>query len=60
MFYMISDNPSVTLGMVGCSLNTRRNTLKDDHHRKRKDIFAYTPVEFNYMETPAETFISPA
>ena len=29
-FYMISDNPNVSLGIVDCSLNTRRIPLKDD------------------------------
>ena len=56
-FYMISDNPNVSLGIVDCSLCTRRITLKNDYHRKRMDMLAYTPVEFNYLETPANTFI---
>ena len=29
-FYMISDNPNVSLGVVNCSLYTRRIALKDD------------------------------
>ena len=29
-FYMISDNPNVSLGIVDCSLYTRRIALKDD------------------------------
>ena len=29
-FYMIKDNPNVSLGTVGCSLYTRRIALKDD------------------------------
>ena len=32
-FYMISDNPNVSLGNVGCSLYTRRIALKDDYHK---------------------------
>ena len=59
-FYMISDNPNVSLGIVDCSLYTRRIALKDDYHKKRMDMLAYTPVEFNYLETLAKTFISPA
>ena len=39
---------------------TRRITLKDDCHKKRLDMPAYTPVEFNYLETLAKTFIIPA
>ena len=59
-FYMSSDNPNVSLGIVDCSLYTRRIALKDDYHKKRMDMLAYTPVEFNYFETLAKTFIIPA
>ena len=59
-FYMISDNPNVSLGIVGCSLYTRRIALKDDNHKKRMDMLAHIPVEFNYLETLAKTFIIPA
>ena len=59
-FYMISDNPNVSLGIVDCSLYTRRIALKDDYHNKRMDMLAYTPVETNYLETLAKTFIIPA
>ena len=58
-FYMISDNPNVSLGTVDCSLYTRRIALKDDYHKKRMDMLAYTPVEFNYLETLAKTCIMP-
>ena len=58
--YMISDNPNVSLGIVDCSLHTRRFALKDDYHKKRMDMLAYTPVEFNYLETLAKTFLFPA
>ena len=57
---MISDNPDVSLGIVDCSLYTRRFALKDDYHKKLMDMLAYTPVEFNYLETLAKTFIIPA
>ena len=56
---MISDNPNVSLGIVDCSLYTRRIALKDNYHKKRIDMFAYTPLEFNYLETLAKTFIVP-
>ena len=59
-FSMISDNPNVTLGIVDCSLYTRRIALKDEYHKKRMDMLAYTPVEFNSSETLAKTFIIPA
>ena len=59
-FCMISDNPNVSLGNVDCSLYTRRIALKDDYHKKRMDMLAYAPVEYNYLETLAKTFIIPA
>ena len=57
---MFSDNPNASLGSVDCSLYTRRFALKDDYHKKRLDMLVYTPVEFNYLETLAKTFIIPA
>ena len=59
-FYLISDNPNVSLGIVDCSLYTRRIALKDDYHKKWMDMLAYAPVENNYLETLAKTFIIPA
>ena len=41
-------------------LYTRRIALKDDYRKKRKNVLAYTHVEFNYVETLAKTFILPA
>ena len=52
-FYMISENPNVSLGIVDCSLYTRRVMLKEDYHKKRMSELAYAPVEYNYMETLA-------
>ena len=60
IFYMISDNPNVSLGIVDCSIYTRRIALKHDYHKKRMDMLACTPEEFNYLETLAKTFIIPA
>ena len=59
-FYMINDNPNVSLGIVDCSLYTRRIALKEEYHKKRMDMLAYAPVEYNYLETLAKTFIIPA
>ena len=56
-FYMISDNPNVSLGIVDCLLYTRRIALKDDYHKKRMDTLAFSPEEYNYLETMAKTFI---
>ena len=55
-FYMISGNPNVSLGFVDCSVYTRRIALKDDYHKKRIDMLAHTPVDFNYLETLAGDF----
>ena len=60
IFYMISDNPSFRHGIVDCSLHTHRVALKEDYHKKRMDMLAYTPVVFNYSETLAKTLIIPA
>ena len=60
IFYMISDNPNVNLGIVDCSLYTHLLALKDDYHKKRMDMLAYAPVEYNYLETLAKTIIIPA
>ena len=56
-FYMISENPNVSLGIVDCSLYTRRVMLKEDYHKKRMSQLAYDPVEYSYMETLAKAFI---
>ena len=37
-FYVISDIPNVSLGIVDCSLYTRRTALKDDYLKKRMDM----------------------
>ena len=34
-FYLISDNLNVSLGIVDCSLYTRRIAFKDDYHKNR-------------------------
>ena len=59
-FDMNSDNPNVSLGIVDCSLYTRRIALTDDSHKKRMDMLAYAPLAYNYLEILAEAFIIPA
>ena len=54
---MISDNPNVSHGIADCSLYTRRIAPNDDYHKKRMDMLAHTPVEFNYLETLEKKFI---
>ena len=56
-FHRISDNSYVSLGIVDCSHYTRRIVLKSDYHKKAMDMFAYTPVEYNYMKTLAKNII---
>ena len=57
--YMISVNPNVSHGSVDCSFYTRRFALKGDSYKKRMDMFGYTSVEFNLLETLAEIPIKP-
>ena len=59
-FYMIGENPNVCLGLVDCSLYTRRVVLKEDYLKKKMSQLAYAPLEYNYMGTLAKTFIIPA
>ena len=59
-FYMISDNPNVSLVIVDCSLYTRRIALKDDYHKERIVLLAYAPVQHKYLETLAKKLITPA
>ena len=60
IFYMIGENPNVSLGIVDSSLYIRRVMLKEDYHKRRMSGLAYALVEYNYMETLAKTFITPA
>ena len=56
---MNSDNPNVSPVIVDCSIYTRSIALKDDYHKKRMDVLAYTPVDFNNLKTLAKTLIIP-
>ena len=60
IFYIFSDNPNISHGIVDCSLYTRRFALENDYHKKRMDMLAYTPVQHNYLETQAKIFVIPA
>ena len=59
-FDMISDNPDFSLGIVECSIYTRRVALKDDYHMKRMYMFEYTPAKFSYLESLEKIPIIPA
>ena len=37
---MISDNLNVSVGIVDCSIYTRRIALKEDYHKKRMDMLS--------------------
>ena len=43
-FYLISDNPNLSIGIAAWSLYTRHFALKDEYHEKRMDMLAYTAV----------------
>ena len=58
-FYIISENPNVSLGIVDCSLYTRRFALEDDYHKEKKDLLAFTPVGTKCLETLAKSLIIP-
>ena len=57
---MISDNSNVNFGIFDCSLHTPCIALKDDYHKKRKELLEFRLVVFYYLEIPAKTFIIPA
>ena len=57
---MITDNSSISLGIWDYTLCTRHIVLKDDYHKKRMDMLAYAPVDYNYLKTLTKTFIIPS
>ena len=59
-FYMTKENPKVSLGFVICFLYIRRVMFKEDYRKKRLSQLPYAPVEYNYMESLAKTYIIPA
>ena len=54
--YINSGKHNVSLGIVDCSLDNRI-ALKYEYNKIRMDKFAHSPVEFNYLEPLAKTFI---
>ena len=59
-FYVVCDNPKVSLGIADCSLSTLKIALKNDYRKKRIDILAYSTMKLNSLDTLAESFILPA
>ena len=56
----LATTPMFSLGIVDCWLYTRRFARKNDYHKKRMNMFAYTALFFNFLETLPMTFIIPA
>ena len=59
-FYMLSDNPNVSLKIVDCSLFTRRILVAEPNHQYLQWDLEREPAQYNYMETIARTFIIPS
>ena len=57
-YHVISDNPNVSLGIIECSLHTRRIALNDDCHKKT-EMPVYNPVDSKFLETLAKISINP-
>ena len=59
-FYMLSDNPNVSLKIVDCSLFTRRVLLAEPNHQYLQWNLERKPAQYNHMETIARIFIIPS
>ena len=56
-FYMLSDNPKVSLKIDDCSLFTRRVLVAEPNHHYLQWNLKRDSAHCNYMETIARTFI---
>ena len=59
-FYMLSDNPKVSLKIVDCLLFTRRILVTEPNHQYMQWNLEREPAQYNYMETIAKTFNIPS
>ena len=59
-FYMISDNPNVSLGIVDCSLYTRPISLMEDYHKNEWACLLKLLWSSTILEILAKIFIIPA
>ena len=59
-FYMLSDNPNVSLKIVDCSLFTRRFLVAVPNHQNLQWNLENKPAQYNYIETIARNFILPS
>ena len=57
-FYIAGDNPELSWKMVDCKLYILHSALKNEY--LKKDMVASTPMELDFCETLAKTFINPA
>ena len=55
-----SNNSNSSVGNFNLSFYTRQIVITDGCHKKRMAMLAYTPVEFNQIETLSKTFIVPS
>ena len=53
VYYKSSNNPKISIGTVDRLSYNHRIALKDEYHKKRMDMLAYTPLKANYLETVA-------
>ena len=56
---MVSDNHNLRLGIVDCSLYTRRFAVKDVYRKMKMDMHTFDGVECNYLGTVAIFFMIP-
>ena len=59
-FYMLSDNPNVSLKIVDCSLFTRTILVAEPNHQYLQWNLEREPAHYIYMETLARTFFIPS
>ena len=59
-FYILSDNPNVSLNIFDCSLFTKRILVAEPNHQDSQWNLEREPAHYNYMETIARTFIIPS
>ena len=57
---MVGDTTNVPILILVLLIYTPRNALNGNYHKKRMDMLTYTPMEHNYLEALAKTFIFPA
>ena len=59
-FFMLPDNPNVSLKIVDCSFFTIRLLVAEPNHQNLQWNLEKEPAHYKYMETIARTFIIPS